>query len=205
MARRVYAVDIDGVLACFTKGCFDVAKKMGFSLPEGLDFSDDLRDRATWSVENLFGLTRADLPAVYDAISKESNFWEELPVIEEARQYAPSLCELCASSVVYFITARFQSVGRDVHDQTRWWLQSKLNIDPECCNVLVVTGGGDKSAVVELLGCAAIIEDKPSTLSALTQISGLKVFAPPTPYTTLRGVDTSGLPGFLYYCFQHRA
>jgi hypothetical protein len=141
MSLRV-GLDIDGVLADFRAGFFEVGAQV-----LGRPRSD--------SQENLDAISEADARKIWKIITQTPNWWLGLPAyepLEIARLYRLSRDHKWE---VFFMTTRVPTAGDSVQFQTQWWLEEQGFLLPS-----VVTVYGSRGELANSLRLDLLVDDQ---------------------------------------------
>lgn len=136
-----YGIDIDGVLADFVKGFSQLGEEFkGTKYEWNLNLSE-------WGL----GLTRAQEQKGWEKVAADPYFWTGLDVLNRFPQEL-----LSPTDVVYFITKRKETPGRNTaQEAAKWLLQEQDIMFP---TVLAIPNKGE---VCRALKVDAFIDDKP--------------------------------------------
>lgn len=140
-------VDVDGVLANYTKGyaklAWEITKKLAPLAPSHwLDLGD---------------LTEGDDRLVWETINR-TFFWQNL----ESLPFTGSLPSLCVRHRVYFVTTRPENSARQIQEQTAAWLNNHGVLYPS-----VIIAPSNKKDILNALDLDYYIDDKPENLEGL--------------------------------------
>lgn len=160
-------VDVDGVLADFTRGYLAALKTV--TNGQECELHTTKADPKCWNWPVEYGYTKADESAAWKLIKSDPLFWFSLPSNFEAPLALDVLREIYASGhEVYFITNR---MGIHPHVQTYGWLMKYGYPNPQ---VLV---SEDKGPIAKGLKLTHFIDDKPSnTYEVAVASPSTKVF-----------------------------
>lgn len=143
-------LDIDDVLAEFVPRFRRECREL-FGIPE-----QDI-EPTDWGWSN-FGLSDAEINAVWRKINNTHNFHESL----DRKEDAYGLSYIQGRNTLFFLTTRRQTKGDPVEVQTYRWLQAKFEIAHP--TVLVSAKKPELAAALEL---DVFIDDKPETCEAV--------------------------------------
>lgn len=166
--------DVDEVLSDFIKAHRAICVKM-FGKPEDPDLEPH-----DWAMSN-YGLSSKEMGAVWVRLHGTRDFWldhvEPLgPGLKGTMQRADREFE------IYYITARAQTKGMTVQQQTSRWLKQHLGVYEPI--VLAVTGGAEKYPIITALGLKAFIDDKLETAMEVGARTAAKSFLMNREYNT---------------------
>jgi 5'(3')-deoxyribonucleotidase len=152
--KLLIAVDVDGVLADFTYSARQMAKGL-FGKP-----ADDVV-QTEWGFTSV-GLTETEESILWKNIHQTPNFWYGLRRLPNTSL----LPELVERHDVVFITNRMETGGDTACDQTTKWLINNFRIlRPR------VILASEKGPVIHRLGVDVFIDDKPSNLRQVREVS----------------------------------
>lgn len=208
MKKLKVFIDIDQVLCDFVSGWAKIARQIAIEVPEGFG-RNYCANQPTYDIAASLGISRAEEQRVWDRLKAIPKFWLGLDSMPGALDLAADLRELCRHDNVFFITARIDTIGRDVYADTKQWLWNRFGLYSWSYQVLVAR---EKLRIIEDLGGDVMIDDNPAILEmAIRGMSRpIKIFAPNHAYCQgiyaggIDGVDYSGLRGLLNYCRERR-
>lgn len=116
--RVIVGCDLDDVLAAFMPRFITMARKRGFGPIEDILPID-------WAWSNM-GWTKEQQDILWQDLHDTTNFWTQLDPLPQVDQFLVK--ELANKTVIYFPTARAQSVGNDVSFQSAQWLRWNFGI-----------------------------------------------------------------------------
>ena len=150
--RKIIGVDIDGVLADFTKGARTLCKGL-FGKP------DDSLIQTGWGFDSL-GMSSQEESLMWKTIDRSKNWWMHLDRLPNT-----SLLETLTDSCrVVFITNRKDGKGLPVDLQSAKWLEDTCNIYH--ANVIL---SDDKGPVVKGLKLDYYIDDRDKNVLEVLQ------------------------------------
>ncbi len=143
---KVISVDVDGVLANFTKAFAAKLALVGCPTPPGFEPYD-------WEFGGS-GATPAQIDAAWRLVDKAVDFWlSEAPYAENM---AALVDYLGGNRDVYFVTSRVPSAGMTVKNQTEAWLHQHTYYEG---GVVVKPRGVSKAEIYKALGIGWSIDD----------------------------------------------
>lgn len=146
--RLRLGIDVDGVLSEFTFRYREICEELtGKVLP--IEVND-------WDFSN-WGLTLADHKRAWDLIAGTFNFYSQLPVDDDIRNF--DMAFFSRIHRLYFITTRAVTSGLPIELQTAYWLQLHCGISMP--TILVEK---QKGQIVAALQLDAMLDDKPENL-----------------------------------------
>lgn len=180
----VIVLDIDGVLANFTKAYGELLTKVGGDkLPAG--WQDDPDFPAVWYWERAAGYSKEVEERVWSKYitQKGSHFWKNLEPLPTARESLMHLNSLIKQghTECYFLTHR---MGHGAKLQTEEWLYAN-GIDYP--TVLMT---GEKVPWLRLLKANFFIDDRPETIQDVARVAveekwpDFKLYLKQAPYNT---------------------
>jgi len=178
-------VDLDGVVANFSKRFTEMCNaKYGDRCP----IIETSKDIPFWHWEKSYPITVEEIAAVWADIRKTKNFWNTLEVLNEEdwTYFVNNMC--CRTNVnVYFITAREETAGDSVANQSAKWLNNIGWMNP------FVIQSRQKGKLSELLDIKYVIDDKDNNLIEIHHhIDDCKLFAYPAKHN-IKKLDDSGI------------
>jgi len=174
MSRVV--VDVDGVLADFNQGFWELLSSRGAKLdpipPEG---------PPVWEYFKLLGASTEEVKAAWAFIKENPAWWGSLSPYTEALELRPLLLRLFTAKWCVIMSTRPGS--RKAEGITRAWLRGHFSL-PAHVPVLLVE---NKAAAIFGLGqVTAVLDDHPGLGQNLRQLGtkGVKVYQPAWPYNS---------------------
>jgi len=183
--------DFSKVFCAMVETCFPGCYKIDPSL------------RHHWSLENALDLSSIQTAHILCELKHTWNLWAHLTPICRCF-FTPDdtklkrLSEVANRCALYFVTDRFQTAGDSVRTQTVRAINRELMIPQRNINIIV---GSNKKEIAKALNAKVAIDDKPEHLKDYLSLN-MAVFAPPRVFTQIRGVDQSGIDGFLDTCLD---
>lgn len=167
------SIDVDGVLADFTKAFVKVLNKSS-----GFEMVPSNYQPPEWNWPDRFGV---GVQAAGWAMVKETkDFWLGLDPLPGARELYEFFYSGAAQKVeIYFVTARARSLGQTLAAQTRQWIETHVGWANNW-NVITVDSSDKKPQVFESVGIKYSLDDYDKTVR-YTQIA-----QHPTIYRTLQ-------------------
>lgn len=157
------AIDIDGVLANFTKGyAAKINELFPGTIPEGYEPQD-------WDWTAV--LSPAAAVAAWKAIEQDETFWEYLDCYCDNAQALYAFLHEYPEVEVYYVTARARTVGKTLLAQTKLWLAQR-GLVSENTSIIPVTSGKKKGEVYAALGINMSIDDAWSNVAASINVEG---------------------------------
>ncbi len=150
---KIVGVDIDGVLADFTKGARTLCKGL-FGKP------DDSLIQTTWTFGSL-GITPEEENIMWRALDSIPNWWMKLETLPHTYMLEQVINE---RHRVAFITNRKDGAGQPVDLQSAIWLKEKYNL--RHANVVI---SDDKGPVAKGLKLDYYIDDRPKNVAEVVQ------------------------------------
>jgi 5'(3')-deoxyribonucleotidase len=145
-------IDVDDVLADFIPAFRIRARELTGKPNSEIEPCD-------WAWSN-FGLTKDEMASVWSSLHNEHEFHLKLNPLP----HTDSLTRLYAEHELYFITARFQCLGRPAHIQTAEWIRKHYGIEYP-----VVIVSNNKAAVASAIGLDYFIDDRAETCEAVAE------------------------------------
>jgi uncharacterized HAD superfamily protein len=163
-------IDVDGVLANFTRGYAELIKQTS---GRNLLTAEMIARPPSWNWDRDAGYTKEEETAAWGAINESLTFWADLePLVRPA--IFDALDEIAQENDLYFITTR---MGQHPKRQTEWWLASHGIQFP---TVLVTA---QKGPVAEGLDLEAFLDDRDKNLYEIQDaIPECKLFVLDYPY-----------------------
>lgn len=158
--------DVDGVLANFGDAYSEVAREVygKDKIPRGYVPSD-------WDWSDV--LTKKEIGEVWKVTHEKENFWVKLdPFVNNVLPLQRFLNERLAD--VWYITARAETKGHSVAEQTQLWLED-YSLLFESRGVITVAKPKNKRAMLEAMGLDAFIDDHGPTVEGLQDLDGCYV------------------------------
>lgn len=145
------ALDLDGVLADFTKGMVPILNR---HLEKPVD-GRSVPNRWNWSD---LGATEKHVRNTWIDICDTEDYFERLDHLEGAVDLYVALQrgDLLGHELM-FLTSRPQTKGKDVREQTARWIESKTGLHKP--NVVVVANASGKSEVLRLWETDFFLDD----------------------------------------------
>lgn len=148
--------DIDGVLADFSRGFMDA---LIASAGVNRFLPDDDTDAPCWDWDKYRGYTSDERKRAWSNVHQSSDFWMNLPPLENVNTLRMMLRELERKHEVYFLTNR---IGQRVKRQTEIWLVEHLKYPLQLDGVyptVLITEHRTKGDAARTLGLHAYIDD----------------------------------------------
>jgi hypothetical protein len=179
----ILGIDVDGILANFTKACAALLTSVAGSkrsLPDG--FGETIQ-APSWYWHKEMGFSDGEMDEVWQEIRRDPHFWVQLEALPMAKDFLSKLRNLGSNHEVYFITDR---PGVKPQYQTWWWLSTHGYYEP---NVIISRKG--KGIVCKALGIETYIDDKPENVEDVwAQSPETTVYMPRYPYNErLHGIE----------------
>lgn len=154
-------VDIDGVLGDFTGSFFEISRRL-FGKPEVGVLPHD------WNMSGI--LTKEEVSKSWDAIKNTRNFW--LNLSREKGVTSQNLRRMAKTNDLIFITARTQTKGYSVQQQSAAWLALEFAL--KWPTVIEESNKGPLAAALHL---DYFIDDRPENcLEILEAVPKCKVY-----------------------------
>lgn len=171
MARVSF--DLDGVLVDYLGGIYQLAQEM---YPGR--FPKDYARKMLYDFEDV--LRFSEWRDLMDKFHKAENLWENLPALQPNLDDFRSWARMNRDEI-FIITARPQTPGRHVKEQTmRWFTKHDVPVDP--AHVYVVKHSSDKAALIKLLGIKFSTDDLYTTIDHSNEVPGHKAFLFKAPW-----------------------
>lgn len=175
MANTKISIDLDGVLANFVYGAIKVANSLW---PGKLDFK---AEPTGWDFSNL--LLKEELDKVFEEIRKTEKFWYKLKPYIDNIKALQTFIWTNKDVDVYFVTAREETIGKSVLEQTTDWLYAyQLWPNKLRSTVIPVKSGKIKHEVMRAVGIEYSIDDYPETVQLCNELPGHKAFLLDRPW-----------------------
>ena len=174
MKKKIFAVDIDGCLANFSRRFSQYANEM-FDAP----VVDSCNDIHSWNWHETYPITKEQEKLVWDRVKNTRDFWLELEPLPKSGL----IVSLVDTHIVYFITTRADTKGRSTQEQTCMWLEKTFDIKyPQ----VIVTK--EKGRVVNSLGADFFVDDNEGNCIDVSTKSSSLVYVMDKPYN--RNLET---------------
>lgn len=192
-ARPVISIDIDGVLAHFTRGFIDIINKIypEKNVPTTFEPND-------WDHSEI--LAPGEAGKLWEEIKNTRDFWADLPSYSEnVRALEDFLSDQSARFCVYYVTSRMDTAGGTAVAQTNEWLASRglLRVD---CSLIAVRDPKEKLHMLKGIGAAYSIDDYAPTVEMCQEIPNHEAWLLDRPWnrnvTKIRNI-TPSLESFL--------
>ena len=170
-------------MANFVYGAIKVANSIW---PGKLDFKSE---PTGWDFSNL--LPKEEFDKVFEEIRKTEKFWYKLrPYIDNVNALQTFIWTN-KDVDVYFVTAREETIGKSVLEQTTDWLFAyKLWPNKLRSTVIPVKSGKIKHEIMRAVGIEYSIDDYPETVRLCNEVPGHKAFLLDRPWNG--GVELVG-------------
>ena len=151
---KTISIDVDGVLANFTKAFAAKLAEVGCQTPPDFEPTD-------WNFGGS-GATPEQLDAAWRLVDKTENFWRTLHVYPESVSSLHRWCDSDKAPVdLYYVTSRVPTEGATVKQQTEVWLS-------RCAlpygGVVVKPRGVTKMEIYKALGIGWSVDDYPKNV-----------------------------------------
>lgn len=169
------AIDVDGVLANFTKAMIELAAKM---YPGRVGPEYEPKD---WWYSDAF--SKGELNELISKAHSTPNFWFTLDPYPENVAALARWMVMQKHQDIYFCTSRMPSVGTTVAKQTSLWIdQMGIRSLHNYMAVAVVEDSNKKVAVYDALGVEYSIDDKAETVEQCDSLKGHKAYLLDRPW-----------------------
>lgn len=200
MPHRKLGIDLDGVVANFTRGFTTLAKEMG-KVPNAWD----CKDQDVWLFNTPPAARDIKEPAwrfndhsVWEELRQRYNWWMTMPpllTVGEVNQ----LNEAIAEHNIYFITSRIPTLGYTAEKQSELWLES-IGVNVHGARVLGAKAG-HKGLLCHAIGIEAFIDDHLANLLDLEEHNVTAICREWQYNKEWKGPSVESLGRFLfYYC-----
>ena len=167
---KTISVDVDGVLANFTKAFAAKLAEVGCPTPEGFEPTD-------WDFGGS-GATPAQIDAAWRLVVQTENFWVQS---DYYRDNCNALARIPYSAMdVYYVTSRVPTAGYTVKIQTENWLLDRVQIDSG--GVVVKPRGVTKREIYRALGIDFSIDDYDQNVREAQGLAGHEAYLLDRPW-----------------------
>lgn len=162
------AVDVDGVLSCFTTSFINVINSIWpLKIPPGYQ-------PPNWNYTDKLSVN--EMKIAWKRVLETKNIWVDegpLPGVKGMKEMLHKFAEQDVS--VYYVTHRPKTKGWSSLVQTNIWME-EYGLRKSNTSVIVVESSDVKAKVYEALGISYSIDDRPETVELCNMVKGHRAY-----------------------------